>query len=342
MLFKNSKLNFLLKISLILSLLIFTVFSLTNYSSAAPLTTITTSLSSSTVAPGENVTVNVDFGSNMGAYTVDVAYDSSLFDYVSSNGGTVNNDGTKVRLFFFDATGGTSPRTDMSVTFKAKNNLINTNPTSFNITANGLANSDASVSYDDIVTPIVQNVTIMPNYESYNISLDYAGNVVKDEAKDMKLSITSSLGESFSNTRVIAEMTTTSSGTATLTAIDSTNTTVDILADGFGSTAGDSIGGINVSKQIDLEGMFTENGTYTLTFKLIDKTNGDAVISQNSFNITVADEIVVTPPTEPAPEIPEELPKTGVTIYAYIIPVIGILILSLIILVIKKKEKSKY
>ena len=35
------------------------------------------------VNPKENVIVNIDFGKELGAYTVDVAYDNNLFEYVS-------------------------------------------------------------------------------------------------------------------------------------------------------------------------------------------------------------------------------------------------------------------
>ena len=48
----------------------------------------------------------------------------------------------------------------MSVTFRAKPDITTSNPTEFTITGEGLSNSDASVTFDDITIPIVKNVTV--------------------------------------------------------------------------------------------------------------------------------------------------------------------------------------
>ena len=49
-----------------------------------------------------------------------MAYDNNIFEYVRSEGGTENDNGTRVRVTYYDSAGGTNPRTNMSVTFKAK------------------------------------------------------------------------------------------------------------------------------------------------------------------------------------------------------------------------------
>ena len=55
------------------------------------------------------------------AYTVNVDYDENLLEYVSSQGGTANNTGSKVIVVYYYNAGGTdAPRTNMSITFKAK------------------------------------------------------------------------------------------------------------------------------------------------------------------------------------------------------------------------------
>ena len=151
----------ILSLFIALVLIIF-VFQINVFASSIPLDSVNVNLSKDKIAPGETVKVNIEFGTELGAYTFDVAYDKNIFEYVSSEGGTENDNGTRVRVTYYDSTGGSNPRTNMSVTFKAKSELVTTNPTDFSITAEGLANSDASQSYDDITSPIKKNITGEP------------------------------------------------------------------------------------------------------------------------------------------------------------------------------------
>ena len=128
---------------------------------AASLTGIDITTTKTIVKPGENVTVDIEFGEELGAYTFVVAYDTNAFEYVSAEGGTVNNTGSRVIVTFYDTTGGTNPRSNMSVTFKAKNVTTSTSA-NFSITASGLSNPDASVTYDDITSAIVKTVSVQP------------------------------------------------------------------------------------------------------------------------------------------------------------------------------------
>ena len=48
----------------------------------------------------------------------------------------------------------TSPKESMSITFRAKEGIITSNPTDLAVTAEGLANPDASENYDDITTAL--------------------------------------------------------------------------------------------------------------------------------------------------------------------------------------------
>lgn len=290
------------------------------------------------VHPEENVTVGVKFGQEMGSYTVDVAYDSNLFEYVSAEGGTADDNGTRIRVYFFDTAGGTSPRSNMSVTFKAKD-VTTSNPTDFSITAEGLANPDASVTYDDITTPIVKNVTVEPQYVDYAITLDYSGDVIVNEEKDMKLTIASSMGKNYEHTRILAEATTPEGATVKLIGTDDQQLEHDIIQSGWGDASGDSIGGKDVSKELNLKGTFDKVGDYTINIKLIDRDNSDAEIVSKDFNITVKEK-TTTPPednkddenkneatggdnNENTTEIiggtnnekPSTLPKTGNTVY---------------------------
>ena len=319
-----------------------------------------------TVHPGETVKVNVEFGEQLGAYTVDVAYDNNLLEYVSADGGTANDNGTRIRVYFYDSTGGTSPRTNMSVTFKAKDNIITSNPTDLSITAEGLANADASVTYDDIKTPIVKNIVVEPNYVDYNIQLDYTGTIVANKEKDMKLIISSPMGKNYEHTRIIAEATTPSGETAKLLATDTQDLEHDIIQSGWGDASGDPIGGKEVKKELAVRGLFSGAGDYSITIKLIDRDNSDAEIASKTFRLTVIGETTQVPPTgntdndnnatgennnvvqnnnttenkvenETQNEIiPSKLPKTGNTVYFVVGAILTILLATYFI--IRKKQ----
>lgn len=326
----------------ILATIVVVLFSISSY--AASLDTIDITTTKQTINPGENVTVDIEFGEELGAYTFDIAYDNNLFEYVSAEGGTANDNGTRVRVYFFDSTGGSSPRSNMSVTFKAKD-VDSSNPTDFSITAEGLANPDASVTYDDITVPIIKSVIVEPKYVDYDIKLTYTGDIIKNEEKDMKLVVSSSMGKNYEHTRIIAEATTPSGATAKLLATDSQNLEHDIILSGWGDADGDSIGGRDAVKELDVRGLFSEAGSYSITFKLIDRDDSDNAIATKTVDITVKEKATTTIPEEtqkPSEEvekeetIPSKMPQTGNTVYAYAIPVILILTASYVVL--KKKN----
>lgn len=303
---------------------------------AASLDTIKVTTSKQTVHPGETVKLNVDFGKQLGAYTVDIAYDHNLLEFVSGEGGTGENDnGTRVRVTFYDQTGGSAARQNMSVTFKAKEGLTTSNPTDLSVTAEGLANADASVTYDDITTPIVKNIIVEPKYEDYNIRLNYTGNVIVNEEKDMKLIISSSMGKNYEHTRIIAQATTPTGKTAKLLATDSQGLEHDIIQSGWGDASGEALGGKDVSKELAIKGLFDGVGDYSITIKIIDRDNSDAVIASKTFNIAVTDKNTQTPSTGNTNNNqnttnnnttkPNKLPKTGNTVYLSALCLITIL-----------------
>lgn len=278
-------------IFLLLSMFIFTIKSY-----ADTLNNINVTIDKQTVNPNGTVKVNVEFGANLGSYTIDVAYDNNLFEYVSVEGGTANDNGTRVRVYFYDTEGGSNPRNNMNVIFKAKSGITTSNPTNFSITAEGMANPDASVTYDDITTPIVKNLVVEPVYVDYNMALNYTGDVIVNEPKDMELIISSSMGKNYEHTRIVANATAPSGATINLLATDSQNLEHDIIQSGWGSADGDSIGGVNVNKKISTRGLFNMVGNYTITLSLIDRENSDAVIVSKQFNIVVKEKTTETPP----------------------------------------------
>lgn len=338
-------------ISIVTILVLLTMIILTGSSYAASLDTITVDTNKTLVHPGEEVKVTVNFGADLGAYTVDVAYDNSIFDYVSAEGGTENDTGDKVKVVFYDSTGGTNPRNNMSVTFRAKADITTSNPTEFSVTLEGLANPDASVTYDDITTPIVKNVTVEPQYIDYTLTLTHMGDIIKEEENAMTLSYSSSMGRYYEHARLIAESTTPSGATVQLLGTDESGLEHDIIQSGWGDAQGYKIGGKDVSQVLNVRGIFSEVGDYTITLKLIDRDNSDSIIAEKTFNFTAVEQGTTTPttpgtttPNEPEETItpveeetekvtqttPTTLPKTGRNIYIPIIIVLVALLSSYI------------
>lgn len=325
-------------IIVILSMIIFMPISY-----AAALDTIDVKTSKTTVRPGEEVSLNINFGQDLGAYTFNIDYDNSIFEYVSVNGGTANNINDKVKVTFYDQTGGTSPRNSMSAIFKAKADITTSNPTEFTITAEGLANPDTSVQFDDITTPIVKNVTVEPEYVDYTIKLEHSGDIVKGQEKAMILSYSSPMGRYYEHARLIAEADVPQGANVKLLANDQSNMQHDIIQSGWGDAQGSKIGGKDVSQILQTRAIFSQEGNYKITLKLIDRDNSDIVIAEKSFNFSVLENEVVVNPSNPdqtidnqetvqttpndqkeiADETPKKLPKTGNNIY---IPIIIVLI----------------
>ncbi len=297
--------------------------------------------------PGETVTLNVEFGEEMGSYTVNVDYDDNLLEYVSAEGGTANNTGSKVIVVYYYNAGGTdTPRTNMSITFKAKEGMVTTNPTDLSITLTGLGTPDAN-PIDDITVPIVKNLIVEPLYVDYDIALNYTGEIVPKEEKDMEIVISSTMGKSYAHTRIIAEAVTPNGENVKLLATDSQSLEHDIIQSGWGSADGDAIGGKDVVKKLQARGVFSGYGDYSITLKLIDRDNSDSVIASKTFSISVKEKPAeVVPPAEeqvppttenkPQQETPSTLPKTGNTIYLSILPIVTILIIAYVLLLKKK------
>ena len=131
---------------ILILILIVTIILLPNVDAAG--VNLGVSSSKGTINPGDTVTININLGGSMGSATVNLSFNNSLFDYVSASGGAINNLGNEIRIVYFDSTGGTSPRSSMSVTFKAKSTGTGTG--TFTATGTGFANPDASTVYSPV------------------------------------------------------------------------------------------------------------------------------------------------------------------------------------------------
>ena len=337
----------------IMMLLVMTI--LTGKVFADSLDTIEINIDKTTVKPGEGLKVTVEFGKKLGAYTFDFAYDNKIFSYVTAEGGTANDLTDKVRVTYYDSTGGTNPRENMSIIFKAKDDITTSNPTEITVTAEGLSNEDASITYDDITSPIVKNITVEPQYVDYTLNLEATGNLIQGKENEMKLSYSSPMGRYYEHARLIASATTPKDGTVNLIGIDENNLEHDIIQNGWGDAQGYKIGGKDVLQVLNLRGTFSKTGDYTITLKLIDRDNSDSVIAEKTFNFTVTEENkqpedmenttpeqneitneAINETKDENTNMPTVLPKTGINIY---IPIIATIILLATIFAIIRKKK---
>ncbi|MCL2354948.1 MAG: hypothetical protein FWC68_03615, partial [Oscillospiraceae bacterium] len=271
------------KIVLCLLLILFLALTLSAF--AAALNTLSITLTRQAVHPGEEVTINFDFGQALGAYTFEIDFDDDLFEYVSNSGGTASVSGDTVTVVFYDAS---NPATVMSVTFRAKSNITTSNPTQFMITANGLANPDASVIFDNITVPIVRDVLVEPAYVNYTIAIEHEGRLEREIENPINVRITSPMGRYYDHLRLVAEVTTPNDATFRLLGTDSADLEHDVILSGWGEPAGFGLGG-NVNVLYQFRGIFSENGEYALTLNLIDRDNSDAVIATTTRTLTVGE-----------------------------------------------------
>lgn len=332
----------------------------TSKSFAASLDSIDIKLDKTTVRPGENVKIEIDFGKSLGAYTFDIAYDNNIFEYVNVDGGTANDNSDRVRVTYYDSTGGTNPRNNMIIEFKAKDEITTSNPTEFTVTAEGLANADASENYDDIIIPIVKNVTVEPEYVDYAIKLEHSGDIVKGEEKEMTLSYSSPMGHYYEHARLIGEATSPKGATVKLLGTDELNLEHDIIESGWGNAQGYKIGGKDVLQVLKVRGLFSEEGKYSITLKLIDRDSSDSVIAEKTFNFEVVPKLQETHPIEeevvPAEtekvseeiknnvndntqKMPTKLPKTGNNVYMQVISLVAVAAIILYVYIRKINKK---
>ena len=288
--------------------------------------TMTLDVGKDKIKPGEEVVVNINFGKDLKEYTLNVKYDKEVFDYVSEERDkeVATDEETGVKLTYTQE----EAKKSTSVKFKAKSDIITTIPTEFELTAENLKdNSDTEYQLE---ASLKETVTIKPDYVDYDLKLEYDGDIVKNEEKDIKISYSSSLGKPYAKAFLEAEIETPKGATAKIIATDTKGVVYDIIKSGFGDTQGYEIGGKDVAQILNTKATFSEAGDYKLTLKLIDRGNADEEIAKKTFDIKVLnseDEVVEEEKEEPKEEPkadkkdkkPAKLPKTGNNIYVPII-----------------------
>lgn len=94
---------------------------------------------------------------------------------------------------------------------------------------------------------------------------------------------------------------------------DSSNVEHDVILSGWLEPSGFGLGGV-VNEVLNFRGVFSEDGTYALTLKLIDRDASDAVIATKTIDITVGEQATEIEAAKEE-QLPTEYPKTGSNVY---------------------------
>ena len=144
-----------------------------------------------------------------------------------------------------------------------------------------------------------------------------------------------------------------------LLATDDAQLEHDSIQSGWGDAQGDAIGGKDVAKELALRGIFSDAGNYSITFKLINRDDSDAVIASKTVEVTVKETATTTTTDDETGETtkpngnnqtsqgttsqttdetktPTKMPQTGNTVYGYLLPII--MVLAIAYFTLKKKN----
>lgn len=321
----------------------------------------------SVVHPSEEVTLKIDFGRLLSEFEINIAYDKNLFGYYSANKDINLYDNGDVVTLSYPTMSTKDAISEIEVTFKAKEHVTTTNPTDLKVTIQNMKDSLKDELIENPLLPIEKELVVEPIYKDYQFFLEHDDTLSKNKDINMKLILKSEMGQIYQNTKIHAIIISESESEVQITATDLLGKKYNILEDGWGGENGESIGGLNVSKELNLNTLFSDSGNYKITFELRDINNSGFVIASKTFNLKVDDEIKkqnnisklenvisenktatsgepikieenkVTNTNEVVYK-PTTLPKAGSTIYFLILPSIGILIL--IYCIFKKKDEN--
>lgn len=308
------------------------------------------------VHPNEEVTLKIDFGRNLSEFEINIAYDRNLFTYYSANKDINLYDNGDIVTLTYPTISTKDSVSEIEVTFKAKEQIQTTNPTDLKVTIQNIKDSSSGELLENPILPIENKLIVEPIYKDYQFLLEYDDALIPNKDINMKLILKSDMGQIYKNTKIYATITNEVEGEVQMNATDLLGNDYNILKDGFGGKYGESIGGLNVSKELNLNTRFSDFGNYKVLFELRDLNNSDFVIASQTFNLKVEDEMQTLNSsnglsseelkTEEKIESnknevvykPTTLPKAGSTIYFLILPICGILIL--IYCIFKKKDEN--
>ena len=173
--------------------------------------------------------------------------------------------------------------------------------------------------------------------EEYAFELQYTGKIEKNVTKEANVLLIGKSATMYSKVRIKIDV----SGPSTpkIIAKDSLGNEHDIAQIGYwGPPQGFAVGG-DFTNTTPVKATFAEAGTYTITLSLINLENS-SVITQKSFPIEVAEDNVTNNNTSINNVVVEELPKTGVSVFEYII-IFSILLITLSLVGIYAKKRKR-
>ena len=172
------------------------------------------------VHPNEEVTLKIDFGKVLSEFEINIAYDRNLFEYFSTDKDINLYDNGDIVTLTYPTLSTTEPLKEISVTFKAKDNIITTNPTNFKTTLQNMKDGISAENLENPLLPIEKNIIVEPIYKEYKFDLEFNELIIPNEESNMKLILKSDMGQSYTNTRIYARIVSDIEGEAQITAID--------------------------------------------------------------------------------------------------------------------------
>ena len=324
------------------------------------------------VHPKEEVTLKVDFGRLLSEFEINIAYDKNLFQYYSASKDINLYDNGDVVTITYPTMSTKEPISEIEISFKANEQITTSNPTDLKVTVQKAKDGFTNQNIENPLLPIEKNLIVEPIYKDYQFLLEHDETLNSNEHTNMKLILKSDMGQIYKNVKIYAKIISENENEVQITATDLLGKKYNILEEGWGGENGESIGGSNVLKELNLNSIFSDSGNYKITFELQDLNNSNFVIASKSFNLIVNDKILntdidnsklargqveetqnknqekslnkISSTTENVNNTneviykPTTLPKAGSTIYFLILPIGGILIL--IYCVFKKKDEN--
>ncbi|MDD3303872.1 MAG: LPXTG cell wall anchor domain-containing protein [Clostridia bacterium] len=168
--------------------------------------------------------------------------------------------------------------------------------------------------------------------QGYDFKLEYEGNVVQNIEVKANVKLIGSSATPYSNVRIKVDVK--GPGTPTIFAKDSNGKEFDIIKLGYWGPAGGFPVGGNFTNTTPIRTKFPEVGKYTITLSLLNVSNGNAVITADSFEVNVLS-------NNPPMEEPNELPQTGMGLQEYILYSLIIIAIILIAILMIRRNKQK-
>lgn len=160
---------------------------------------------------------------------------------------------------------------------------------------------------------------------NYDFSLNYTGDIVKDEDKEATVVLDGVNATPYTNVRIKVDVIS-GPGVPSIVAYDSQGIGYNIIEFGYwGPEAGFAVGG-TFNNETPIVARFPEAGTYVIQLALIDVNNNSQVITSKQFTINVMEnEPVIDEPavdnniSNEVNNVIEEIPQAGINIWTYLL-----------------------